>query len=46
MPTRKKDDQLMALVDQLETLLTASRATVEKLMRAVVAELTLQDNAA
>lgn len=46
MPTRKKDDQLMALVDQLETLLTASCTTAEKLIQTVVAELTLQDNAA
>ncbi len=35
-----KVDQLMALVDQLETQLTASRATAAKLMEAVVAELT------
>lgn len=35
-----KVDQLMALVDQLETQLTASRATAAKLMQAVVAELT------
>ncbi|MEY4704020.1 MAG: type restriction enzyme EcoKI specificity protein [Nitrospirota bacterium] len=35
-----KVDQLMALVDQLETQLVASRATAEKLMEAVVAELT------
>jgi type I restriction enzyme S subunit len=35
-----KVDQLMALVDQLEAQLTASRATAEKLMEAVVAELT------
>lgn len=38
-----KVDQLMALVDQLETQLTASRATAAKLMEAVVAELTTQD---
>ena len=38
-----KVDQLMALVDQLETQLTASRATAEKLMEAVVAELTSKD---
>jgi type I restriction enzyme S subunit len=38
-----KVDQLMALVDQLETQLTASRATAKKLMEAVVAELTAQD---
>jgi len=37
-----KVDQLMALVDQLETQLTASRATVINLMEAVVAELTVQ----
>jgi type I restriction enzyme S subunit len=35
-----KVDQLMALVDQLEAQLTASRATAAKLMQAVVAELT------
>lgn len=35
-----KVDQLMALVDQLETQLAASRATGEKLMEAVVSELT------
>jgi type I restriction enzyme, S subunit len=35
-----KVDKLMALVDQLETQLTASRATAEKLMEALVAELT------
>jgi type I restriction enzyme S subunit len=35
-----KVDQLTALVDQLEIQLTASRATAEKLMEAVVAELT------
>jgi type I restriction enzyme S subunit len=35
-----KVDQLMVLVDQLETQLTASRATAEKLLKAVVAELT------
>jgi type I restriction enzyme S subunit len=38
-----KVDQLMAWVDQLETQLTASRATATKLMEAVVAELTTQD---
>ena len=38
-----KVDQLMALVDQLESQLTASRASAEKLMEAVVAELTTQD---
>ena len=38
-----KVDQLMALVDELETQLAASRATAEKLMEAVVAELTAQD---
>lgn len=38
-----KVDQLMALVDQLEAELTQSRATAEKLMEAVVAELTAQD---
>ena len=35
-----KVDQLMALVDRLESQLTASRTTAEKLMEAVVAELT------
>ena len=35
-----KVDQLMALVDQLETQLAESQATAEKLMEAVVAELT------
>lgn len=35
-----KVDQLMALVDQLETQLATSRAAAEKLMEAVVAELT------
>jgi type I restriction enzyme S subunit len=38
-----KFDQLMALVDQLEIQLTESRATSEKLMHAVVLELTSQD---
>ena len=33
----------MALVDELESQLTASCATAEKLMEAVVAELTTQD---
>jgi hypothetical protein len=33
-------DQLMALVDQLETQLAASRATAEELMEALVTELT------
>lgn len=37
-----KVDQLMALVDQLETQLAASRASAEKLMQAVVAKLTAQ----
>jgi hypothetical protein len=37
-----KVDQLMALVDQLEAQLAASRATAEKLTEAVVAELTTQ----
>ena len=36
-----KVDQLMALVDQLEAQLSASRATAEKLTEAVVAELTV-----
>ena len=35
-----KVDQLMALVDQLETQLETSRATAAKLMDALVAELT------
>ena len=35
-----KVDQLMALVDQLEAQLTASRATTTKLLDAIVAELT------
>jgi type I restriction enzyme S subunit len=35
-----KVDQLMALVDQLEAQLTASRAAASNLMEAVVAELT------
>ncbi len=38
-----KVDQLMALVDQLESQLTASRTTAENLMEAVVVELTAQD---
>jgi type I restriction enzyme S subunit len=38
-----KVDQLMGLVDELETQLAASRAIAEKLMEAVVAELTAQD---
>lgn len=37
-----KVDQLMALVDELETRLAASHATAEKLMEAVVAELTAE----
>jgi type I restriction enzyme S subunit len=35
-----KVDQLMALVDQLEAQIAASRAAAEKLMEAVAAELT------
>ena len=35
-----KVDQLMALVDELETQLAASRATVANLLSALVAELT------
>ena len=35
-----KVDHLMALVDELETQLTTSRATAEKLLEALVAELT------
>ncbi len=38
-----KVDQLMNLVDQLETQLTSSRATSTKLMEALVAELTTKD---
>ena len=38
-----KVDQLMVIVDQLELYLTASHATGEKLMEALVAELTTQD---
>ena len=37
-----KVDELMALVDQVEAQITASRAMAEKLMTAVVAELTAQ----
>jgi len=35
-----KVEQLMALVDQLETQLATSRTTAEQLMEALVAELT------
>ncbi|MEI7954856.1 MAG: hypothetical protein WCJ66_06785 [Verrucomicrobiota bacterium] len=35
-----KVDQLMALVDELETQLAASRATTKNLLEALVAELT------
>ena len=35
-----KVDQLMALVDELETQLAASRATAKNLLEALVAELT------
>lgn len=38
-----KVEQLMALVDWLETQLATSRVTTEKLMEAVVSELTTQD---
>ena len=38
-----KVNQLMALADQLETQLTASRASAEKLMEAVVTELSTQN---
>jgi type I restriction enzyme S subunit len=38
-----KVDQLMALVDQLESQLVASRASATNLMEAVVAELTAQE---
>jgi type I restriction enzyme S subunit len=37
-----KVEQLMSLVDQLETQLAASRATSQDLMEALVAELTAQ----
>ena len=37
-----KVDELMALVDALETQLATARTTAEKLMEAVVAELTDQ----
>jgi type I restriction enzyme S subunit len=37
-----KVDQLMALVDQLEAQLAASRATAANLLAALVAELTTQ----
>ena len=36
-------DELMALVDALETQLATARTTAKKLMEAVVAELTTQD---
>jgi hypothetical protein len=39
---RAKVDHLMALVDQLETQLEASRATAANLLEALVAELTTQ----
>ena len=38
-----KVDQLMALVDQLETQLAASRATAANLLEALLAELTTQE---
>jgi type I restriction enzyme S subunit len=38
-----KVDQLMALVDALETQLAASRATTANLLSAIVAELTSHD---
>ena len=38
-----KVEQLMALVDELEQQLAASRATAEKLLLALVAELTTKD---
>jgi type I restriction enzyme S subunit len=40
-----KVDKLMALVDQLEAQLAASRDTAGKLLEAVVAELTIQEGA-
>ena len=42
LPPVAKVDQLMTLVDQLETQLTASRAAASNLMEAAVAELTVQ----
>ena len=39
-PLMNKKDQLMALVDQLETQLATSRATAANLLSAFVAELT------
>jgi type I restriction enzyme S subunit len=39
-----KVDQLMALVDQLETQLTVSRGAGEKLLEALVAELAVQQS--
>jgi hypothetical protein len=36
-----KADQLMTLVDELETQLAASRATAKNLLEALVAELTI-----
>ncbi len=38
-----KVDQLMALVDQLEAQLAASRETATSLMNAIVAELIVED---
>jgi type I restriction enzyme S subunit len=38
-----KVEELMALVDELESQLTASRATASRLLDAIVAELTAQD---
>jgi type I restriction enzyme, S subunit len=38
-----KVEQLMALVDALETQLTTSRSAATKLLEAVVAELTTKD---
>ena len=38
----KRVDELMALVDQLETQLPASRATAANLLDSAVAELTAQ----
>ena len=40
-----KADQLLALVDQLETQLAASRSTAANLLSALVAELTTCGNA-
>jgi type I restriction enzyme S subunit len=41
-PIVAKVEQLMALIDQLKAQLSQSRATAEKLMAAVVGEITAQ----